>query len=95
MGHVVLIALAAIATALTWLRARRPCAGASRPERAIWLVGLATMALATVLGFSRLSVIYDLVLIFPGALLPTLGQRALGLCGGAAAASLRPSRAAA
>jgi hypothetical protein len=36
-----------------------------------------------------------LVLIFPGALLPTLGQRALGLCGGAAAASLHPSRAAA
>jgi hypothetical protein len=94
VGRVVLTGLALGVTLLAWIQARRafsPSGG--RTSRGLWLVVFAIASLGTMIGYSALSVSYNLILVLPGALvlatcqarisaglaLPAWGKHALGL----------------
>jgi hypothetical protein len=62
---------------ICWLKTRRALRG-PREEAATWLVLFATISLALMVGFSRTSVSYDLVLVMPGVLIIAAAQRQLG-----------------
>jgi hypothetical protein len=60
-----------------WLKARRALAG-SVQHATTWVVLFATLALALMIGFSRTSVSYDLILVMPGVLIVAAAQRQVG-----------------
>jgi hypothetical protein len=70
--------LSMIAFAITvgaWIRARRAFARGTLADRALWLTVFATASLGTMIGYSSLSVAYNLILVLPGALILTACQR--------------------
>ncbi|HEY1816671.1 MAG TPA: glycosyltransferase family 87 protein [Kofleriaceae bacterium] len=62
---------------ICWVNARRALRAKS-DAAATWVVLFATMSLALMIGFSRTSVSYDLVLVMPGMLIIAATQRRLG-----------------
>jgi hypothetical protein len=77
-GRMVLSAFALIVTVAAWEQARRASKRGTAASRARWLVVFATASLATIIGYSALSVSYNLVLVLPGVLALVVGQASLG-----------------
>jgi hypothetical protein len=73
-GRVSMTALALLASAACWLRARRP---QEAPEAALWVSLFATCALTAPIGYSAASHVYNQVLLLPGAFILLLGGRLL------------------
>jgi hypothetical protein len=76
--------LAAVATVLSWLNARRALRrDTAAPESAFWLSLFAVCALGTMIGFPSVSYSYNTIQVLPGALVVAMGQdqfvRVLGL----------------
>ena len=76
--------LAAAATVLSWLNARRALRrDTATPEAALWLSLFAVCALGTMTGFPSVSYSYNTIQVLPGALVVAIGQdrfvRVLGL----------------
>jgi hypothetical protein len=67
-GRTVLSAFALAVAAGAWIQAWRAASRGSRAASAFWLVLFATASLGTMLGYSALSVSYNLILILPGTL---------------------------
>jgi hypothetical protein len=76
LTRVIEVAVLAVVV-ICWIKARRVLRG-RREEAATWLVLFATMSLALMIGLSRTSVSYDLVLVMPGLLIIATVQRQLG-----------------
>jgi hypothetical protein len=67
-GRLVLTGFALIVTVAAWVQARRAAARGPAANRALWLAVFAVSSLGTIIGYSALSVSYNLVLILPGVL---------------------------
>ncbi len=76
-GRQVLSVFALAVTVASWLQARRAAARGTTANRALWLVLFATASLGAIIGYSALSVSYNLVLILPGVLTLVAGQARL------------------
>jgi len=76
-GRLVLSVFALVVTVAAWVQARRASARGPTASRALWLVVFAIASLGTILGYSALSVSYNLVLILPGVLALVAGQARL------------------
>jgi len=73
-GRLLLSAFALLVTFAAWVQARRASARGAAANRAVWLVVFATASLGAMIGYSALSVSYNLVLILPGVLALVMGQ---------------------
>jgi len=73
-GRVLLSLFALLVTAAAWVQARRAMALGATASCALWLVVFATASLGAVIGYSALSVSYNLILILPGVLVLVAGQ---------------------
>ena len=78
-GRVLLTGFALVVTAACWFRAFRSMrsADASPADRTLWLCAFATCALATMIGYSALSCVYNLIMVLPGLLVLVMGQEDL------------------
>jgi hypothetical protein len=70
---------ALVVTVLAWIEARRASSpSADRTSRVLWLVVFASASLGTMIGYSALSVSYNLILVLPGALVLAICQARIG-----------------
>jgi len=76
-GRLVLSVFALLVTVEAWIQTRRAMARGATASRALWLVVFATASLATIVGYSALSISYNLVLVLPGVLALVAGQARL------------------
>ena len=76
VGRVVLAALALVVTLLAWWMLKST--SKKGPVSVLWLVMFATAALGTMIGYSSFSVSYNLIEIFPGALILVGSQSRMG-----------------
>ena len=74
-GRIVLSLFGALTSTFLLWHSREALRKESQAEAAFWLVAFATAALATVVGYSNLSISYNLITVFPGALVLSLAQR--------------------
>jgi hypothetical protein len=77
-GRSILSAAALCVTILAWLQARRALKWGSTSSEALWLAVFTTASLGTMIGYSALSITYNLVLIIPGTIVLVAGQKRLG-----------------
>jgi len=73
-GRTALTAFALAVTAAAWVQMLRAVKQGSEAASAFWLALFATVSLGTVLGYSALSVSYNLILILPGTLVLAASQ---------------------
>jgi hypothetical protein len=78
-GRGVLFGLALATSVATWVEARRALTRRLRRQGALWMTAFATAALGAVVGYSSLSISYNLILILPGMLILVSAQRRLCL----------------
>jgi hypothetical protein len=77
-GRLVLAAFALAVTVATWIQARRASSHGTSAERALWVVVFTTVSLGAMVGYSALSVSYNLILILPGVLVIVACQARIG-----------------
>ena len=77
-GRSILSAMALGITMLAWFQARRALKRGSTSCEALWLTVFTTASLGTMMGYSALSVTYNLVLILPGTFIIVASQKRLG-----------------
>jgi hypothetical protein len=77
-GRRILSAVALCTTILAWFQARQALRRGSKSSEALWLTVFTTASLGTVMGYSALSVMYNLVLIVPGLFIIVACQDRLG-----------------
>ena len=73
-GRILLSLFALLVTFAAWIQAWRAMARGATASRALWLVVFATASLATIVGYSALSISYNLILLLPGVLALVAGQ---------------------
>jgi hypothetical protein len=76
-GRTALSAFAFLVAAAAFVRAWRAFSRETASSQALWLAVFATASLGTMIGYSALSVSYDLALLFPGALILAFSQERL------------------
>jgi hypothetical protein len=76
-GRYVLSALALVVTLAAWVQARRALRRGTPAEKTLWLSVFGSASLGTMLGYSSLSVAYNLVLVLPGVLVLLASQARL------------------
>jgi hypothetical protein len=76
-GRLALSAFALVVTVMAWVQARRTWPRGSPAARALWLSVFTTAALTLMIGYSSLSVSYNLILVMPGVLILVVCQQAL------------------
>jgi hypothetical protein len=76
-GNWILTSFAFLVTVGAWFQARRALAQERADLAVLWLVAFGVSSLGTMVGYSSLSISYNLILILPGALVLVVGQRRL------------------
>ena len=68
-GRIVLSVFALGVTIASFIQARRALARGAPERAALWVVAFASASLGTMIGYSALSISYNLILVLPGALI--------------------------
>ena len=76
-GRLGLSLFALAVSVAAWIQARRAVSGGRPGAGALWLVTFATASLGTMIGYSSLSISYNLVLVLPGVLVLVACQERL------------------
>jgi hypothetical protein len=76
-GRLVLSAFALAVAALAWLQARRASRDGTPVALTLWLSMFTLASLGTMIGYSAFSLSYNLILLFPGALILGISQERL------------------
>jgi hypothetical protein len=77
-GRIVLLVLALATSAATWIGVKRAFARGRRGDTALWTIAFAAASLGTMIGYSGLSISYNLIMLLPGVLILVATQDRLG-----------------